>query len=81
MQNQLKEYNQESLLADLELPLAEILSEMEEIGIYTDVNDLQQMEKEIQEKLDVLIKIFMKLRVKNLTLILLNNLAWYYLKH
>ena len=49
MQNQLKEYNQESLLADLELPLAEILSEMEEIGIYTDVNDLQQMEKEIQE--------------------------------
>ena len=56
MQNQLKEYNQESLLADLELPLAEILSEMEEIGIYTDVNDLQQMEKEIQEKLDVLIK-------------------------
>lgn len=56
MQKQLKEYNQESLLADLELPLAEILSEMEEIGIYTDVKDLQQMEKEIQEKLDVLIK-------------------------
>ncbi|EGG97349.1 DNA-directed DNA polymerase, partial [Staphylococcus warneri VCU121] len=56
MQKQLKEYNQESLLADLELPLAEILSEMEEIGIFTDVKDLQQMEKEIQEKLDVLIK-------------------------
>ena len=52
----MKEYNQESLLADLELPLAEILSEMEEIGIFTDVKDLQQMEKEIQEKLDVLIK-------------------------
>ena len=29
---------------------------MEEIGIYTDVNDLKHMENEIQEKLDVLIK-------------------------
>ena len=29
---------------------------MEEIGIYTDVHDLEEMEKEIQEKLDVLIR-------------------------
>ena len=29
---------------------------MEEIGIFTDVHDLEEMEKEIQEKLDVLIR-------------------------
>ncbi|MEJ7486875.1 DNA polymerase I [Staphylococcus sp. AOAB] len=56
MESQLNEYNQVSLLADIELPLARILSQMEEIGIYTDAKDLQQMEKEIQEKLDILIK-------------------------
>ncbi|MCG7338471.1 DNA polymerase I [Staphylococcus sp. ACRSN] len=56
MSEQLAEYNQEELLFDLELPLAEILSQMEEIGIYTDVNDLQAMEKEIQSKLDDLIQ-------------------------
>lgn len=55
MDEQLTEYNQTELLADLELPLARILSKMEEIGIYTDVEDLQHMETEIQEKLDVLI--------------------------
>lgn len=73
MEAQLEEYNQVELLKDLELPLAKILSEMEEIGIYTDVEDLKQMENEIQEKLDVLIKTFMKLQEKNLILILLNN--------
>ncbi|HFU7141722.1 TPA: DNA polymerase I [Staphylococcus aureus] len=56
MDKQLEEYNQVELLADLELPLAKILSEMEEIGIYTDVHDLEEMEKEIQEKSDVLIR-------------------------
>lgn len=56
MDKQLEEYNQVELLADLELPLAKILSEMEGIGIYTDVHDLEEMEKEIQEKLDVLIR-------------------------
>ncbi|MBO1198488.1 DNA polymerase I [Staphylococcus simiae] len=55
MEEQLQEYNQLSLLADLELPLARILSQMEETGIYTDVNDLKEMEQEIQQKLDVLI--------------------------
>lgn len=49
MDKQLEEYNQVELLADLELPLAKILSEMEEIGIFTDVHDLEEMEKEIQE--------------------------------
>ena len=56
MLEQLTEYNQAELLFDLELPLAEILSQMEEIGIYTDVNDLQTMESEIQSKLDELIQ-------------------------
>ena len=55
MEQQLEEYNQTDLLNDLELPLARILSKMEEIGIYTDVDDLKQMEQEIQSKLDVLI--------------------------
>jgi len=55
MQAQLNEYNQTDLLYDLELPLARILSEMEETGIYTVASDLKEMEKEIQSKLDVLI--------------------------
>lgn len=55
MKSQLEDYNQTELLKDLELPLARILSEMEEIGIYTDINDLKEMEFEIQKKLDVLI--------------------------
>lgn len=55
MKSQLEDYNQVELLKDLELPLARILSEMEEIGIYTDINDLKEMESEIQKKLNVLI--------------------------
>lgn len=55
MKSQLEDYNQIELLKDLELPLARILSEMEEISIYTDINDLKEMEFEIQKKLDVLI--------------------------
>ncbi|WP_322770954.1 DNA polymerase I [Staphylococcus epidermidis] len=55
MKSQLEDYNQIELLKDLELPLARILSEMEEIGIYTDIYDLKEMEFEIQKKLDVLI--------------------------
>ena len=55
MKSQLENYNQIELLKDLELPLARILSEMEEIGIYTDITDLKEMEFEIQKKLDVLI--------------------------
>lgn len=55
MQEQLIEYNQIDLLDNLELPLARILSDMEETGIYTVASDLEEMEKEIQTKLDVLI--------------------------
>ncbi|MEJ7187925.1 hypothetical protein, partial [Staphylococcus epidermidis] len=55
MEAQLEEYNQTNLLDDLELPLARILCEMEETGIYTVATVLQEMEKEIKAKLDVLI--------------------------
>src|SRR5699024_12511957 len=53
IQQQLDGYSQTDLLHDLELPLARILSEMEETGIYTELSELQQMEVEIQSKLDV----------------------------
>ncbi|GEP84116.1 DNA polymerase I [Staphylococcus piscifermentans] len=56
MYDQLEEYNQLELFKSLELPLARILGEMEELGIYTDVDELQEMEKEIQGKLDTLIE-------------------------
>ncbi|PNZ67926.1 DNA polymerase I [Staphylococcus croceilyticus] len=55
MFKELEAHNQIELLQNLELPLARILGGMEETGIYTDVNDLQQMQHEIQEKLDTLI--------------------------
>ncbi|GEP78637.1 DNA polymerase I [Staphylococcus carnosus] len=53
--DQLEEFNQLDLFESLELPLARILGEMEELGIYTDVDELKEMEKEIQGKLDTLI--------------------------
>jgi DNA polymerase-1 len=40
MEAQLEEYNQVELLKDLELPLAKILSKMEETGIYTEASEL-----------------------------------------
>ncbi|MGV3128614.1 DNA polymerase I [Staphylococcus simulans] len=55
MHDQLKEYNQLDLFKDLELPLARILGKMEELGVYTDVEELKEMESEIQGKLDTLI--------------------------
>ena len=55
MHQTLTEHQQLELLEALELPLASILSEMEEVGIYTDKATLQKMEAEIQEKLDRLI--------------------------
>ncbi|RAA63704.1 DNA polymerase I, partial [Burkholderia multivorans] len=51
----LKEYNQLDLFNDLELPLARFLGQMEEMGIYTDIEELKEMEREIQGKLDTLI--------------------------
>ena len=70
---QLESHQQIDLLLNLELPLARILSEMEETGIYTDINDLRQMQSEIQGKLDLLISNIHEAVGKNLTLTLLNN--------
>lgn len=56
MEKELESHQQMNLLNDLELPLARILSKMEEIGIYTDVNDLQRMQQELQEKLELLVQ-------------------------
>lgn len=70
---ELESHQQIDLLLNLELPLARILSEMEETGIYTDINDLRQMQSEIQGKLDLLISNIHEAAGKNLTLTLLNN--------
>ena len=70
---ELESHQQIDLLLNLELPLARILSEMEETGIYTDINDLRQMQSEIQGKLDLLISNIHEAVGKNLTLTLLNN--------
>ena len=67
---ELESHQQIDLLLNLELPLARILSEMEETGIYTDINDLRQMQSEIQGKLDLLISNILKRLGKNLTLTL-----------
>ncbi|OJH00563.1 DNA polymerase I [Staphylococcus hominis] len=56
MEKELESHQQMNLLKDLEFPLARILSKMEEIGIYTDVNDLQRMQQELQEKLELLVQ-------------------------
>ena len=56
MIDQLTAHQQCELLNDIELPLARILSEMEETGVYTDRSDLEEMEQEIKEKLDVLVQ-------------------------
>lgn len=56
MEKELESHQQMNLLKDLELPLAHILSKMEEIGIYTDINDLQRMQQELQEKLELLVQ-------------------------
>ena len=56
MEKELESHQQMNLLKDLELPLARILSKMEEIGIYADVDDLQRMQQELQEKLELLVQ-------------------------
>ena len=52
----LESHQQLDLLTELELPLAQILSEMEYTGIYTDKATLQVMEKDLQQRLDELIE-------------------------
>lgn len=55
MKEKLMSNAQMELLEEIELPLAIILGDMEYTGIYTDINTLKAMEKEIQAKLDTLI--------------------------
>ncbi|MCS4485671.1 DNA polymerase I [Staphylococcus americanisciuri] len=52
----LEAHQQLDLLTDLELPLAEILSEMEYTGIYTDKETLKAMEVNLQQRIDELIE-------------------------
>ncbi|PXA19874.1 DNA polymerase I, partial [Staphylococcus pseudintermedius] len=52
----LEAHEQTSLLSEIELPLALILSEMEYIGIHTDIDTLKEMETVIQTELDQLIE-------------------------
>ena len=70
-----------NLLKDLELPLACILSKMEEIGIYTDVNDLQRMQQELQEKLELLVQRIHDAAGEEFNINSLNNSVLFYLKH
>ncbi len=52
----LEAHQQTALLSEIELPLASILSEMEAVGIYTDVETLKNMEQDLQAQLDDLIQ-------------------------
>lgn len=47
---QLKEYGQESLLSDLELPLTEVLGRMERIGIAVDTGFLEEVQADFQSE-------------------------------
>ena len=51
MSDILSDHNQMDLLNNLELPLARILADMEETGIYTDVNDLKENAKRASRKI------------------------------
>src|SRR5699024_1487515 len=51
---ELAENDQESLLKELELPLALILGEMEHTGIKVDTDKLKEMDKELTERLDTI---------------------------
>lgn len=53
---ELNKNNQMSLLVDLEQPLAKVLGEMEKTGVLIDVNILQQMGEEVNNKLSDLTK-------------------------
>lgn len=52
MIEELKENEQEELYDGLEMPLALILGEMEHTGIKVDINQLKEMEKVLNERLD-----------------------------
>lgn len=56
MIDQLKDNEQYELLIELEMPLALILGEMEHQGVLVDTNRLKEMEKDMNERLDILIQ-------------------------
>jgi len=53
---ELKENDQYSIFYDLERPLAKVLAKMEEEGIYVDQDRLDQLDLDIQERIDDLTK-------------------------
>src|SRR5699024_1479315 len=52
MIDELEENEQYKLLKELEMPLAQILGEMEHTGVKLDVDHLNEMERELKERLD-----------------------------
>ncbi|GAA0333313.1 DNA polymerase I [Bacillus carboniphilus] len=50
--DKLEENNQLTLFSELEFPLAKVLAEMEHTGVQVDKERLEQMKKELAEKLD-----------------------------
>lgn len=56
MTEQLKENEQYELLAELEMPLALILGEMEHQGVLVDTDRLKEMEADLKARLDTLIR-------------------------
>src|SRR5699024_7908155 len=77
----LKTNEQYELFLNLELPLAQVLAEMEHQGIKVDVEKLKEMDVEINGRIEVIEKRIHELAGKNLILIHLNNYPLYYLKN
>jgi DNA polymerase-1 len=65
---------------DIEIPIINVLADMEKEGISIDSSYLSKLEKEFEVELSKLKKAFLKCLAKSLTLILLNNLGIYSLK-
>ncbi|MCX7748551.1 MAG: DNA polymerase I [Clostridia bacterium] len=56
LDNNLKENNQSDLYFGIELPLVEVLADMEYWGFKVNVEELKRFSSELQEKIDVLVK-------------------------
>jgi DNA polymerase-1 len=65
---------------DIEIPIINVLADMEKEGISIDSSYLSKLDKEFEVELSKLKKAFLKSLAKSLTLILLNNLGIYSLK-
>jgi len=59
-QKKLKEYKLEGLFYDVEMPLMEVLADMEVRGIKLNVKGLKDLDKELQKKLNSLTKAIYK---------------------